>query len=86
MTAIQPGQTYRSTSNRHHPVDGPTRVKVVSKPYPGALGYGQVDIVTLTKSGREVRHRRIEASQLHATATTRDGQPRRTGYVLEAGQ
>lgn len=85
MTAIQPGQMYRSLSNRHHPVDGPTRIKVVSTPItiPGVWGYGKVTVVTITRSGREVRRRSIEASQLHATATTRDGQPRRTGYVLE---
>jgi hypothetical protein len=85
---IKPGQIYRSLSNRHHPVDGPTRIKVIGTPItiPGVWGYGKVDVVTLTRTGREVRRRSIEASQLHATATTGDGQPRRTGYVLEEGQ
>ncbi|MFJ8016205.1 hypothetical protein [Streptomyces sp. NPDC096339] len=85
---IQPGQTYRSLSNRHHPDDVPVRIKVVGTPItiPGVWGYGKVDVVTITAAGREVRRRAIEASQLHATATTREGQPRRTGYVLEEGQ
>lgn len=82
---IQPGQIYRSLSNRHHPVDGPTRIKVVGKPnvIPGVGGFGKVAVVTLTRTGREVRRRSIEMTQLHDSATTRDGQPRRTGYVLE---
>jgi hypothetical protein len=86
MTAIQPGQTYRSiTPTASDPSDSHRRIKVVSTPItiPGVWGYGKVDVVTLTEVGREVRRRSIEASQLHATATTRDGQPRRTGYVLE---
>ena len=82
---IQPGQIYRSLSNRHHPCDGPTRIKVLGTPIaiPGVWGYGKVTVVTLTKTGSEVRRRSIEASQLHASATTKTGQPRRTGYVLE---
>jgi hypothetical protein len=87
VTAIQPGQTYCAV--RPNPADPRgtyRRIKVIGKPYPGALGYGKVDVVTLTADGREVRHRSIEASQLHATATTPAGQPRRNGYVLEAGQ
>ncbi|MBX7464928.1 hypothetical protein K1Y80_02380 [Streptomyces sp. MAG02] len=82
---IEPGQIFVSLSNRHHPVDGPTRIKVVGQviTIPGVWGYGKVEVVTLAKSGREVRGRSIEASQLHATATTREGRPRRNGYVLE---
>lgn len=83
---IQPGQIYRSLSNRHHPVDGPTRIKVVGEPGTipgGGHKFGKVDVVTLTKAGREIRRRAIEISQLHDSDTTRDGQPRRTGYVLE---
>lgn len=84
---IKPGQTYRAV--RPSPADPNgrhIRIKVVGKTYPGALGYGKVAIVTVTADGREVRRRTIELSQLHATATTRDGKPRRNGYVLEAGQ
>lgn len=82
---IQPGQTYRSLSNRHHPCDGPRRIKVVGKPgtVPGIWGFGKVDVVTLTEDGREIRRRAIEISQLHDSPTTASGQPRRTGYTLE---
>ncbi|WP_405824163.1 hypothetical protein OG705_29020 [Streptomyces sp. NBC_00838] len=82
---IQPGQIYRSLSNRHHPADGPTRIKVVGEPISiaGLHNSGKVDVVTLTKDGREIRRRPIEVTQLHATNTTRDGKPRRAGYLLE---
>ncbi|MFD4921181.1 hypothetical protein ACFWNE_07655 [Streptomyces goshikiensis] len=85
--SIERDQIYVSLSSRHHPVDGPTRIKVVGTlgRIPGVWGFGKVDVVTVTKSGREIRRRSIEASQLHATATTHDGKPRRTGYVLETG-
>ncbi|MFK0045484.1 hypothetical protein ACIQU4_15425 [Streptomyces sp. NPDC090741] len=89
MTAIQPGQIYRSVPpSPSDPDDRHRRIKVVGTPItiPGVWGYGKVDVVTLTETSREVRRRSIEASQLHATATTRDGKPRRNGYVLEAGQ
>lgn len=83
--SIKPGQIYRSLSNRHHPCDGPTRIKVVDLPgtTPGVWGFGKVDVVTVTAAGREIRRRAIATSQLHETATTRNGQPRRTGYVLD---
>ncbi|MFE9461653.1 hypothetical protein [Streptomyces californicus] len=82
---IQPGQIYRSLSNRHHPADGPARIKVVGEPVSivGLYHFGKVAVVTVTTDGREIRRRAIEVTQLHATATTRDGAPRRTGYVLE---
>jgi hypothetical protein len=82
---IEPGQIYRSLSNRHHPCDGPTRIKVVGKPgtIPGGHHFGKVDVVTVTATGRELRRRAIEASQLHDSPTTQDGAPRRTGYALE---
>jgi hypothetical protein len=81
---IQPGQTYRSLSNRH-PADGPTRIKVIGQPITmhGLGGYGTVQVVTLTADGREIRRRPIKCTQLHDSPTTRDGEPRRTGYVLE---
>lgn len=81
---IQPGQTYRSLSRRH-PADGPVRIKVVGEPrtIPGVYGFGTVRVVTITKGGRETRQRSVKLNQLHTTATTRDGKPRRTGYVLE---
>ena len=85
--AIQLGQTYRSAAPAPSDPSGRRiRIKVVSKPYPGYHGYGKVDIATLTTTGREVRRRSIETSQLHESATAPDGKPRRTGYVLEADQ
>lgn len=89
MTAIQPGQTYVAIKpNPSDPNDTVRRIEVVGTlgRTHGVWGYGKVDVVTVTADGRKVRRRSIEASQLHATATTRNGQPRRTGYVLEAGQ
>ncbi|MFB6805431.1 hypothetical protein [Streptomyces sp. NPDC056387] len=86
---IKPGQTYLAVKpSEARPDKHFIRIKVVGvgPGIPGIWGYGKVDVVTLTADGREVRRRSIEASQLHATATTRDGQHRRTGYVLEAGQ
>ncbi len=81
---IQPGQTYRSLNNRH-PADGPTRIRITNAPF-GATdldGMRKVQVVTITRDGREIRTRWMRTDQLHATATTRDGAPRRTGYVLE---
>ncbi|XCM28869.1 hypothetical protein ABXI76_05285 [Streptomyces parvus] len=82
---IQPGQTYRSLSNRHHPADGPTRIRITSAPLGAADldGMRKVQVVTITRDGREIRPRWMRADKLHTTATTRDGAPRRTGYVLE---
>lgn len=77
---IQPGQIYRPAKG------GPLRIKVISGPSSYNLNryeFRKATVVTITNDGREVRRRRIDANQLHATATTQDGQPRRTGYVLE---
>lgn len=83
---IKIGQIYRSLSNRHHPADGPVRIKLYSDPVQKLDGGSKVHIVTITRSGREVRPRWIDTAQLHLNATTADGRPRRTGYVLEEGQ
>ncbi|MYX14399.1 hypothetical protein GTY67_13435 [Streptomyces sp. SID8374] len=82
---IQPGQTYRSLSNRHHPADGPIRIRITNAPI-GATdidGMRKVQVATITSDGREIRPRWMRADKLHTTATTRDGAPRRTGYVQE---
>lgn len=50
---------------------------------PGVYGFGSVSIVTLEEGGGEVRMRSIKVDQLHSSALTADGQPRRNGYVLE---
>ena len=86
---IQPGQIYRAIKpSPAHPDGTHIRIKVVSTPYPGALGFGagKVDVVTVTSTGREVRRRAIEASQLHASTVGAWGKPRRTGYVLETAE
>ena len=78
---IETGQEYALCAAR--PDDQP-RIRVVGDPITtlGLHGFGKVDIVTLTADGREIRRRAIEMTQLHETGTTRDGQPRKTGYRL----
>lgn len=80
MTAIQPGQIYRSCDPRDN-----RRIKVVGRAVTmhGLYGYGQVRIVTLTDGDREVRPRAINVNQLHDSDTTKTGTKRRTGYALE---
>lgn len=68
---IQPGQTYRSADPRGGP-----RIRIV-RCFPWEPRADVVDAY----DGK--RPRRILVSSLHATATTRDGTPRRTGYVQE---
>lgn len=58
------------------------RIRIVEDPQPG---WHKADIVTVRSDGRAVNPRRIEISQLHASATTRRGSARRTGYYLTAG-
>lgn len=71
MTALSPGQTYRSLDARGGP-----RIRVEHYT-PGALRAWVVDADT-RKRGRWVL-----VSSLHASPVTRAGQPHRTGYVLE---
>lgn len=81
---VQPGQIYRSLGDPY-PYDEPRRIKVVGRPgnVTGIWGFGLVDVVTLTETGRELRQRAIEVSQLHDSDTTEAGTKRRTGYALE---
>ena len=76
---IQPGQIYRSCDPRGGP-----RIRIVrlAPGYP-AWGWSKTTVETVTADGRGIRQRAIETTQLHETATTQDGQPRRTGYALE---
>lgn len=84
MSSIEPGQIYRECVPR----DGRHRTRIVVKSVAphgaGMYGAGTAVVATLTAIGREVRTRRISLSQLHESATTAAGHPRRTGYVLEA--
>ena len=82
---IKSGQVYRSLGDPY-PYDEPRRIKVIGEPgtVPGGGHiFGKVDVVTLTETGREIRRRAIDVSQLHDSDTTSDGKTRRTGYVLE---
>jgi hypothetical protein len=71
VSSIQPGQTYRSCDPRGGP-----RIRIVRY----EPGWNRADVVDAT-TGKQPR--RIVVRDLHPTATTRTGQPRRTGYVLE---
>ncbi|MYW49603.1 hypothetical protein [Streptomyces sp. SID161] len=84
---VKYGQIYRSCQPvRSEPEPRHIRIKVVGKPMtiPGVWGFGKVDVVTLREDGTETRRRGIKMTQLHESATTPAGQPRRTGYVLVA--
>ncbi|MFF4369661.1 hypothetical protein [Streptomyces sp. NPDC001594] len=70
---IKPGQTYRAAN----PLDEGRRIFIEAY-QPGAEDAYVVDANT----GK--RFRRIRVSQLHTKPVTRTGQPRRSGYVLEA--
>lgn len=55
------------------------RIMVVGEPRDGG-----VDIVTVDKDGHIISgRRRIGVRQLHQDMLTKDGKPRRNGYVLE---
>lgn len=68
---IRPGQIYRSCDPRGGPIIRITRYR------PGDARAHVVD----ARDGK--RFRQILVTALHATATTRTGAPRRTGYALE---
>lgn len=84
---INKGDEYVSLNPRVNP---PVRIRVVGEPRGtwGMYGYGKVDVATVAAAGREIRRRAIDVRQLHDSATTQDGMPRRTGYarVKEAGE
>ena len=85
MSSIQPGQVYVSADPRDA---GQVRIRIKGwAPYgAGHWDAGRARVVSLTESGEEIRPRSIKLSALHTEPLTKDGQPRRTGYVLEAGQ
>lgn len=68
---IKPGQIYRSCDPRGGP-----RIRITQY----ELGWNRADVVDAT-TGKNPR--RIVTRNLHATATTKTGKPRRTGYALE---
>lgn len=71
---IQAGQIYRSCDPRGGP-----RIRVKSY----TPGHNTAHVVD---ADDDKRPRWILVDSLHASATTRYGKPRRTGYALEAGQ
>lgn len=68
---IGPGQIYRSCDPRGGP-----RIRITWY----VPGHARAHVVD-AQDGK--RFRQIRVTALHATATTRDGQPRRTGYALD---
>ena len=82
---IRAGQIYQAVKpNAADPYCVLRRIRVVTNPsrFHGVYGYGKVEVETLRPDGTGVRRRRIELTQLHQSATTRAGEPRRNGYVL----
>lgn len=84
---VEPGQEYVSCLASPGDED-PYRIRVVGKPVTisGIWGFGKVRVVTVLPGCRETRERALSVDQLHDTATTRDGQPRRTGYILDTSK
>lgn len=81
---VRAGQEYLSCAlprSSSEAVSPQVRIRVVEDPQ---SGWHKADIVTVRSDGRAVNARRIEISQLHASATTRRGTERRTGYYLTA--
>lgn len=70
---IQPGQTYRSADPRE-------TIRILIESY--TPGDARAHIVDATDGKRP---RQILVKNLHTSATTKAGQPRRSGYILETG-
>ena len=68
---IQPGQIYRSCKPGHEDF----RIRITS------VGAERVSAISIDGGWLLLNPPLIR--QLHATATTKTGQPRRTGYVLD---
>lgn len=82
---VRAGQEYLSCvlpRSSGEAVSPQVRIRIVEDPQ---SGWHKADIVTVRSDGRAVNPRRIEISQLHASATTRRGTARKTGYYLSTG-
>lgn len=77
---IEPGQVYQSCDPRGGP-----RIRIESYTSYGAgcRTQGTAFVSTIDEDGQPARFRRVSLGQLHDSPTSRDGQPRRTGYALE---
>lgn len=67
---VEPGQIYRSCN----PLDEGRMIRII------LIREGRAWVES---HGATPRPRWMSLAPLHATATTRDGKPRRTGYALE---
>jgi hypothetical protein len=79
MTRIERNQTYRCV------VPGrSTRIRILGvTPWgAGCYGRGTATVVTVHDDGCETGLRTVSLDKLHTDPLTRDGQPRRSGYVL----
>lgn len=88
MSSIEAGQVYVAVkASPSMPGEHRVRIRVVDcgAGYP-SWGWSKTTVETVLPDGRGVRRRAIETTELHASATTRDGRPRRTGYVLEVNR
>lgn len=72
MTAITPGQVYVAC----HPLDERRRIRITA--YTPGVGRA-----TVVDADTGLRPRGILVTSLHASATTRNGTPRQTGYARE---
>lgn len=84
---IQRGQIYRSATSVDLPDGTATFVRIQVIDGPGRLGFaaGFVRVGTIVErqsAVRLIRQRWLLASQLHASATTKTGNPRKTGWIL----
>ncbi|KAB7839479.1 hypothetical protein [Streptomyces mobaraensis] len=71
---IRAGQIYTAC----HPLDEGRRIRISEY----VAGSNRVDVVDADTGARP---RSILVKELHLTAATRQGRPRRTGYVLDTG-
>ncbi|MFC1420782.1 hypothetical protein [Streptacidiphilus cavernicola] len=83
--AIELGRIYRAVRpTPSMPGEQFIRIRVTARgPSFPAWGWSKVRVETVLPDGTGIRERAIEATQLHDSPLTRDGQPRRTGYVRE---
>lgn len=77
---IEVNQYYRSADPR----DEGRTLRIVAAPgtTPGTPSFQRVGVVTVHADGREDRLRAVDAKYFHQKPYGRNGEPRKTGYVL----